>query len=149
MSCGYAARLSYYAGKGLCGLPEREDSSRVLDQKLKRLCDYLKPTAASERRIVVLTGAGISTAAGIPDFRGPNGVWTKEEEAKKIKKRMRLAIVEVTDVDTSATACSSLFPVAAPTFTHLAIARLVQAGIVTHVITQVTQILCSQISLRD
>ena len=45
--------------------------------------DQVKTWIEAAQRIVVLTGAGISTDSGIPDFRGPQGVWTRDPAAEK------------------------------------------------------------------
>ncbi len=45
--------------------------------------DAARALVEQSSHIVVLTGAGISTDSGLPDFRGPNGLWTKNPEAEK------------------------------------------------------------------
>lgn len=48
-------------------------------EPLDEIAGWLRSAA----HVVVLTGAGISTESGIPDFRGPNGIWTKDPAAEK------------------------------------------------------------------
>jgi NAD-dependent deacetylase len=46
--------------------------------------DPLPHWLTAARRICVLTGAGISTDSGIPDYRGPKGLWTRDPDAEKL-----------------------------------------------------------------
>jgi len=55
-------------------------SEHDLDTVVRRVRTWIDEA----RRVVVLTGAGISTDSGIPDFRGPQGVWTRNPQAEKM-----------------------------------------------------------------
>jgi NAD-dependent deacetylase len=46
--------------------------------------DLVRGWIHASSRIVALTGAGVSTESGIPDFRGPQGLWTKNPKAERL-----------------------------------------------------------------
>ena len=61
-------------------LQEIEDPPDLLAEKCKKLAEAV----ANSTNLVVYTGAGVSTAACIPDYRGTNGIWTLLQQGKDI-----------------------------------------------------------------
>src|SRR5580700_4461470 len=101
-----------------------------MDQDLKEFADLID----AAERIVLFTGAGISTESGIPDFRSPGGIWTKQtpidfsdfiasDAARRETWRRRFAM-------------ESILRQAAPNRGHRACAELIRSGKATSVITQ-------------
>ena len=98
------------------------------------MLDALKKLIDSSKRAVVFTGAGISTESGIPDFRSPGGIWSKNRVIYFDEfVRSRDARVEAW---TRLFAGRGMLKNAQPNAGHRAVAKLVDLGKVTHVITQ-------------
>ncbi|KAI0218115.1 NAD-dependent protein deacetylase sirtuin-7 [Lamellibrachia satsuma] len=93
-------------------LLEIEDSEDVLREKCVKLAEAIRDA----RHVVIYTGAGISTAASIPDYRGPNGVWTLLQQGKEVMAP------QLSDAE--------------PTYTHMCIAYLCRHHLVKHVVSQ-------------
>ena len=55
-------------------------------------CRQAAALLRTARRVVVLTGAGISTESGIPDFRSPGGLWSRYDPSKLTFDRFRASL---------------------------------------------------------
>ena len=95
-------------------LPELVETSVDLDRKARERGDLIRQS----KHFIVFTGAGVSTSAGIPDFRGPEGAWTLQAQG-----RQRTTAT----VDTLQ---------AIPTATHMALVELQNQGFMTYLVSQ-------------
>jgi NAD-dependent deacetylase len=106
------------------------------EREVEATLDALAPRVREARAIVVLTGAGISTESGIPDFRGPQGVWTRNPAAEKTATLQHyLADPAVRELAWRNRLDSPIWR-AEPNDGHRAVARLERRATVTLLVTQ-------------
>merc|ERR1711939_1197343 len=94
-------------------LDNLEELNTLDEEQLNTLADMLR----ASKHAVFFTGAGISTSAAIPDFRGPDGVWTREAQGGAAPQGIEMTA-------------------AIPTPAHMAMVALQDTGVIKHVISQ-------------
>jgi NAD-dependent deacetylase len=92
--------------------------------------------AAGARAVAVLTGAGVSTDSGIPDFRGPKGVWTQNPGAEKLATYRHYVSDPALRQRSWQNRLAHPAWTAEPNAAHLALARLAASAVPTWLITQ-------------
>lgn len=97
---------------------------------MQKLTDYLR----TSERILIFTGAGISTGSGIPDFRGPQGVWTRRQPVY-FQDFMTSEAARIEHWDFKLEGWDG-YRTAEPNAVHRAIVALEEAGKVLAVVTQ-------------
>ncbi len=100
--------------------------------ELEQVAEWLRFSQST----VVLTGAGISTESGIPDFRGPQGVWTRDPEAEKRANIQHYMANRDARVASWKGRRNSPLQNAQPNAGHLALADLERKGKLHTLITQ-------------
>jgi NAD-dependent deacetylase len=98
------------------------------------IIDSFKEIVDESSNVVIFTGAGISTESGIPDFRSPTGIWSKNQpiefqdflssEEMRVEFWKRKFAIDVT------------ISQAKPNSGHMVIAKLSKSGSISNVITQ-------------
>lgn len=101
-----------------------------MDEELRKA----RALVSGARRILIFTGAGVSTGSGIPDFRGPDGVWTKREPV--LYRDFLSSTKAKQDYWRYKAETFPAFRAAAPNAAHRALAALEAAGRLLALVTQ-------------
>jgi NAD-dependent deacetylase len=114
--------------------PDRAGGRQEADRMTPSISHELVELLQEARRILIFTGAGISTGSGIADFRGPQGVW-KQRRPVDIQEFLSSEAGRVEYWDQKLQAWPS-FRAARPNATHIAVHDLELAGKLEMVVTQ-------------
>ncbi|KAM7200745.1 DHS-like NAD/FAD-binding domain containing protein [Rhypophila sp. PSN 637] len=93
---------------------EKHEPLHILDRKAGHLAKLI----SQSKHMIVFTGAGISTSAGIPDFRGPEGAWTSRKQGSERTSQTTSTLQAI------------------PTASHMVLVALQNAGLLKYLVSQ-------------